>query len=74
MNGIDKELCGLNDDYAAVRKYSLKDPSITLLPVDTFYDFMTFIGKAGSQNKVPRVMNTHQKELWIKFLENRQLI
>jgi hypothetical protein len=65
---IDKELCLLNDDYASARKFNLKQPTIKVLPVNTFYKFMDSIGKSGAQNKVPRVMNEHQSEVWLKFL------
>jgi phenylacetate-coenzyme A ligase PaaK-like adenylate-forming protein len=71
---IDQELCKLNDDYAAVRKYSLKEPILRILPVKTFYEFMEHIGKAGSQNKVPRVMNAKQSENWQAFLKKKGLI
>lgn len=65
---IDEELCKLNDDYAGVRKVSLKKPTLKIIPVNEFYDFMESIGKAGSQNKVPRVMNSFQSDLWKNFL------
>lgn len=65
---IDQELKNNNDDYAAVRKYTLKDPEITLLPEKTFYAFMESIGKAGSQNKFPRVLNAHQAAQWKQFI------
>lgn len=65
---IDQELMRLNDDYAGVRKYSLHEPVFTVLPVQHFYDFLESIGKAGSQNKMPRVLNTAQTKLWNEFL------
>jgi hypothetical protein len=67
LHVIDKRLCELNDDYAAVRKYSLKSPKIECVPVHRFYAFMDLIGKSGSQNKVPRVMNDTQSKQWLKF-------
>jgi len=71
---IDEELCALNDDYAAVRKFTLKEPKLIRLNTDTFYGFMESIGKAGSQNKVPRVMNAHQSELWETYLKTQTII
>jgi hypothetical protein len=68
MDLIDKELCVLNDDYASARKFNLKSPTISVLPVKTFYTFMESIGKSGAQNKVPRVMNEYQSESWLKYL------
>lgn len=73
MKEIDAELCEHNDDYAAVRKYSLGQPTIHILSPQVFYDFMDSIGKAGSQNKFPRVMNTEQSERWKKFLIKKDL-
>jgi hypothetical protein len=64
---IDKRLCELNDDYAAVRKYSLNSPKIECIPVNRFYAYLDLIGKSGSQNKVPRVMNDTQSKQWLKF-------
>jgi phenylacetate-coenzyme A ligase PaaK-like adenylate-forming protein len=74
MDQIDHELKVINDDYAAVRKFTLKQPTINVLPVDVFYEFMYSIGKAGSQNKVPRVMNVQQAEKWQKFLTSKGLL
>lgn len=68
LAAVDHELGLLNDDYLAVRKHTLKTPIAQLLPVDTFYAFMESIGKAGAQNKVPRVMNVAQTEKWLAFL------
>ncbi|MEY4522739.1 MAG: hypothetical protein RIT10_1924 [Bacteroidota bacterium] len=68
LAAVDQELGLLNDDYFAVRKHTLKTPVAQLLPVDTFYAFMESIGKAGAQNKVPRVMNVAQTEKWLAFL------
>lgn len=68
IHEIDQELKNNNDDYASVRKYILKDPKITLLPESTFYAFMESIGKAGSQNKFPRVLNAQQAEKWKAFI------
>jgi hypothetical protein len=67
---LDQTLKSLNDDYASVRKYNLNDPELTILPVDSFYQFMDSIGKAGSQNKFPRVMNDEQAHKWEFFLKS----
>jgi hypothetical protein len=74
MSLVDQKLCELNDDYASVRKYTLKDPSIQLLKPEEFYGFMRSIGKAGSQNKFPRVMNDFQSEKWLNYLKDQQLL
>lgn len=68
---VDNELGLLNDDYLAVRKHTLNTPIAQTLPVETFYKFMDTIGKAGAQNKVPRVMNAEQTKKWLAFLAQR---
>lgn len=74
MQEIDQEICALNDDYAAVRKYTLLMPKIDVLPNETFYDFMASLGKSGSQNKFPRVLNTEQRPNWIAYLKENNLV
>ena len=71
MDEVDQALKDLNDDYAAVRKYSLNNPIPKVIPVSYFYEYMEFIGKAGSQNKVPRVMNNHQRDRLTEFLSTK---
>ncbi len=68
---LDAELGRLNDDYASARKYTLNQPTIEVLSPTVFYAFMDSIGKSGSQNKFPRVMNTHQSEQWLNYLASR---
>ena len=67
-NKMDKKLEELNDDYAYVRKYNLNPPTFQVLPIQKFYDFLQYLGKAGSQNKIPRVLNSVQSEKWMNFL------
>ncbi len=74
MKSIDKEICNLNDDYASSRKYNLKDPVLKIMPNETFYEFMSSIGKTGAQNKVPRVLNGNQTKLWMDFLSSKNLL
>ncbi len=69
LKQIDDALMSLNDDYASVRKYTLNRPHLKVLPVSSFYHFMDAIGKSGSQNKFPRVMNDHQANQWEQFLK-----
>jgi hypothetical protein len=68
MQFIDSKLCKLNDDYAYVRKYNLKEPIIHLVSPTLFYDFLASIGKTGGQNKMPRVLNKEQSKLWNEFV------
>jgi phenylacetate-coenzyme A ligase PaaK-like adenylate-forming protein len=70
METVDKHLCALNDDYYSARKYTLKNPVPTCIPMNKFYQFMEEKGKLGSQNKFPRVMNQHQSKEWVMFLGN----
>ena len=68
MKYLDETLCCLNDDYKSARKYSLATPQIKILEPKTFYDFMESIGKIGSQNKMPRVLNAEQSNKWLHFI------
>jgi phenylacetate-coenzyme A ligase PaaK-like adenylate-forming protein len=70
---LDGNLCTLNDDYKSVRKYNLKMPIIQRVPTFVFYQFMESLGKLGSQNKFPRVMNKHQASEWKRFLSDREI-
>jgi hypothetical protein len=68
---LDQKLALLNDDYKSVRKYSLQKPKLQRVPTGHFYKFMEQMGKLGSQNKFPRVMNEHQASEWRRFLAER---
>ena len=65
---LDEELSKLNDDYKSARKYTLGKPKVEFLPVNVFYDYLNFIGKSGSQNKFPRVLNKKQADQWLKYI------
>jgi hypothetical protein len=71
MQFIDSKLCKLNDDYAYVRKYNLKEPIIHLVSPTLFYDFLASLGKTGGQNKMPRVLNKEQSKLWNEFVAKK---
>ncbi len=71
---IDKEIKNNNDDYASSRKYNLKDPILKFIPRETFYGFLESIGKAGAQNKFPRVLTEGQTEKWLAYLKQKGLI
>ena len=66
---IDTHLKVLNDDYAVERKSALKDVTVTVLPEDTFMDFMKAKGKVGGQHKFPRVLKGKMLEEWKAFLK-----
>ncbi|MDX1650864.1 MAG: GH3 auxin-responsive promoter family protein [Brumimicrobium sp.] len=68
---LDRCLEALNDDYVYVRKYHLKKPSVRVLPIQLFYDFMEEKGKLGGQHKFPRVLNKTQLADWEDFLRRR---
>ena len=74
MNRIDEKLKFGNDDYASARKYTLKDPLITVLAPTVFYGFMDSIGKTGAQNKFPRVLNEEQSTQWLTYLRKNKHI
>lgn len=56
---LDNALKRANSDYEAKRSHnlSLKDPVIKVLPKNSFYNWLKYIGKTGGQNKVPRLSN-----------------
>ena len=65
---LDQKLFDLNDDYRSARKYSLKNPRIKVIKPEVFYNYMESIGKIGSQNKMPRVLNTEQSKMWLDYI------
>lgn len=56
---LDKALQRVNSDYEAKRfkDTTLAEPRISVVPAGTFIKWMTDRGKAGGQNKVPRLFN-----------------
>lgn len=56
---LDLALQGLNSDYAAKRTGDLALEMLHLIvaPKDTFRNWMSYRGKLGGQNKVPRLSN-----------------
>lgn len=73
IDEVDAALKVLNDDYAVERKGPLAEVRCTVLPESTFYEFMKSIGKAGGQNKFPRVVKGKQLELWQNYLNTHNL-
>ncbi|MFO0938764.1 MAG: GH3 auxin-responsive promoter family protein [Gemmataceae bacterium] len=57
---LDGELSRLNEDYAAHRvgNLTMLMPAIRVVPEGGFAEWMASRGKAGGQNKVPRMDNT----------------
>ena len=56
---LDRALQSVNSDYEAKRfkDTPLMRPTLTVVPPGTFYRWMKSRGKAGGQNKVPRLFN-----------------
>jgi hypothetical protein len=71
---IDAHLSILNDDYKTERLHALKDVIITVLPHQTFIDFLAKKNKLGGQSKFPRVMKGKQLNDWLAFLETNTSI
>jgi hypothetical protein len=65
---LDQKLFELNDDYRSARKYSLQKPRVKIIKPEVFYQYMESIGKIGSQNKMPRVLNTEQSRMWLDYI------
>jgi hypothetical protein len=59
---FDKELQTLNSDYEAKRykNLTLQKPQIIQAPKGTFYQWLKSKGKAGGQNKIPRLSNDRE--------------
>jgi len=70
MDEIELEIEALNDDYKTCRVHNLAAPTLEVLDPSVFYSFLEKIGKSGSQNKFPRVMNKEQSIKWLDFLSN----
>lgn len=68
---IDTALKELNDDYAVERKSALKEILVTVLPEQTFMQFMESKGKVGGQHKFPRVLKGQMLEDWKKFIDTK---
>jgi len=69
LTRIDFHLSELNDDYKVERIEALKYLFIEVLPANVFYDYMKLKGKAGAQNKFPRVLKGKQLEDWESYLK-----
>lgn len=70
---IDHHLRVLNDDYDVERSSALKEVRVSLLPTQTFYQWMEGQGKVGSQHKFPRVLKKEKAELWESFLNKQNI-
>ena len=68
---IDRYLMKINDDYKVERTSALKEVRVTVLPTNTFYQWMEEQGKVGSQNKFPRVLKKEKAQLWKNFLKRQ---
>lgn len=70
---LDETLCELNDDYAVERTSALKEIFVTLLPNNTFYEYMRSKGKEGAMNKFPRVLKGTSLKDWEDWLAAQQI-
>ncbi len=71
-NMLDENLKMLNDDYRVERGSALKDIIVEVVPTSFFYNWMERNGKAGSQNKFPRVMKKQQFGHWEEYVANEK--
>jgi len=46
---------------------------VELLPNDTFYEYMRFIGKEGAMNKFPRVLKNGALKNWEEYLAQKAI-
>lgn len=66
---IDGYIKALNDDYATERAHALKNVSVKVLPIATFYNWLKDKGKEGGQNKFPRVLKKAQYAEWREYID-----
>lgn len=69
---IDNHLKVLNDDYAVERQHALKEVLVTILPNETFINFLASKNKLGGQSKFPRVLKGKHLNEWQAFLETQK--
>jgi hypothetical protein len=65
---LDFYLKELNDDYAVERSAALQEIIVDAYPSNVFYAWMESKGKAGGQNKFPRVMKNALLDEWTFYL------
>ena len=66
---LDEALCKINDDYAAVRKRTLKAPIVIKVPEEKFSRYLSESVQRSGQSKFPRVLKPEQLESWTTFLK-----
>ena len=70
---IDEQLCEINIDYCEQRNVGMLNlPEVRVIPLDTFYDWMSQQGRLGGQYKFPRVLKDDQIQHWLHYLKSRQ--
>ena len=69
---IDEHLKVLNDDYAVERKHALKEVLVTVLPNQSFIDFLASKNKLGGQSKFPRVLKGKHLNDWMAFIKSHK--
>jgi len=70
---IDRRIAEGNEDYEAHRRhgFGLAEPTVVLVPPDTFLHWMRVRGRFGGQNKVPRVLGAADAGAFAKFVAAR---
>jgi GH3 auxin-responsive promoter len=69
---LDTHLKTLNDDYAVERTHALKEVIVSVLPNQTFINFLASKNKLGGQSKFPRVLKGKHLNEWLAFLETKK--
>lgn len=69
---LDAHLMEINDDYRVERRYALRDVRVTLLPHETFYQWLEEQGKLNGQAKVPRVLKGAVQQHFEAFIRAKQ--
>ncbi|MCU0416146.1 MAG: GH3 auxin-responsive promoter family protein [Cytophagaceae bacterium] len=70
-SNMDTYMCSINDDYRTERSSNVLLPlDVTVLPKETFYQWMEQEGKLGGQHKFPRVLKGKSLQSWNTFLQS----
>lgn len=65
---IDTAMKSINEDYASVRKYTLKPPQATIVPPSLFIEWLRKHTKFSAQTKFPRTLRGERLKQWEDFL------
>ncbi len=66
---LDEAMKAINEDYASVRKYTLRAPRVTLVPPQLFVEWLKRYTKFSAQSKFPRTLRGQRLQQWENLLK-----